>query len=99
MFEKAAEVAVFLQSLSISKVRRVFEDFTLSVDTLAIRSNGLIKSASMKRSFFPGSCVTLRERYTSEDKSLDTNTHNIFCSKTHKQDSVYSNKLFYIHAE
>ena len=31
--------------------------FTFSVDTVAIRSKGLIKSGSIKRSFFPGSCV------------------------------------------
>lgn len=34
--------------------------FTFSVDTLAMRSRGLIRSASMKRSFFPGSCVKQR---------------------------------------
>lgn len=30
---------------------------TFSVDTLAIRSKGLIKSGSIKRSFLPGSCL------------------------------------------
>lgn len=35
---------------------------TFSVDTLAMRSSKLIRSASMKRSFFPVSCVTKRRK-------------------------------------
>lgn len=50
--------------------------FTFSVDTFAIRSSGLIKSASMNRSFFPGSCDT-RERLVGQ--SALHNTKSITC--------------------
>lgn len=66
--------------------------FTFSVDTLAIRSRGLIKSGSMKRSFFPGSCVTKRRRksehkvYNNLPNSKDT--QYAFCCSQQKQDHL-----------
>lgn len=66
--------------------------FTFSVDTLAIRSSGLIKSASMKRSFFPGSCVKGRKR--SEEWNLGQatqkqNTHTNMLSIGHTTNRIH----------
>lgn len=55
--KKILELHVFSRLSQESEELQLMR-FTFSVDTLAIRSSGLIRSASMKRSFFPGSCVT-----------------------------------------